>query len=346
MGKPKRILIVSDSGYNPSKMFLDPTNSFAKGFIRLGHDVRTFSYRNTLRVCSSFKSKNLSLFFYKSKVDELLTAEAANYEPHIALIFLSGSLDLETINAMRSSSPKTMFIGFDTDPWPRLQRDNRIEAAKGLDILTATNSGEFLEDYRRLGVRHCAFIPNICDPDIHRRYHVSSEWRTDILWTGVARHSANSSETLRTKIVHKLTEQKNCKLYGCLGRPIISGINYLYAISGARIGISVNAVNSVRLYHSDRLTHYLAGGAFVLAKRVPDTELLFKEDVHLKYFDTIDEFFDLADWYLKHETRRKKVAEAGMQWTHEQFNCVKIAGYILDLVEKGKYSAPWNISTD
>jgi hypothetical protein len=31
-----------------------------------------------------------------------------------------------------------------------------------------------------------------------------------------------------------------------------------------------------------------------------------------------------------------------MKWTHEQFNSVKIAGYILDLIEKGKYSAVWN----
>ncbi len=98
----------------------------------------------------------------------------------------------------------------------------------------------------------------------------------------------------------------------------------------------------MRLYHSDRLTHYLACGAFVLAKRVPDSDLLFKDDIHLKYFDTVDEFFKLADWYLKHEDQRKKIANAGMKWTHEQFNCLKIAGYILDLAEKGSYSAPWS----
>ncbi len=103
----------------------------------------------------------------------------------------------------------------------------------------------------------------------------------------------------------------------------------------------MNAVNSVKLYHSDRLTHYLAGGTFVLAKRVPDTNLLFKDGVHLRYFETIDEFFDLADWYLNHEAERKKIADAGMKWIHERFNCVKIASYILELVENGTYSAPW-----
>ena len=48
-----------------------------------------------------------------------------------------------------------------------------------------------------------------------------------------------------------------------------------------------------------------------------------------------------ADRHLEHEDERKKIADAGMKWTHEQYNSVKIAGYILDLIEKGTYNAPW-----
>jgi spore maturation protein CgeB len=68
--------------------------------------------------------------------------------------------------------------------------------------------------------------------------------------------------------------------------------------------------------------------------------LLFKDGLHLRYFDDIDEFFDLADWYLKHEDEREKIAGAGMNWAHEQYNCLKIAGYMLDLIKKGSYNAP------
>ena len=118
-------------------------------------------------------------------------------------------------------------------------------------------------------------------------------------------------------------------------------MNYLYAISGAKIGLSINADNNVRLYHSNRLTHYLACGTMVLAKRVPDTDLLFKDSLHLRYFDSADEFFELAGWFLNHENERRKIADAGMKWTHEQLNCVKIAGYILELIENSAYQAPW-----
>jgi len=249
-------------------------------------------------------------------------------------------LDCKTIELARQAASNAVFIGGDGDPWPKLQGD-RIETAKKLDILTATNDGQFLQDYRDAGVSLCAFMPNMCDPDIDYRYEVGQQWQTDILWTGKAKHGADSSESLRKDIVSKLLELDNCSIYGCFGRPKIGGMDYLHAISGARIGVNVNAVNSIRLYHSDRLTHYLSCGTFVLAKRVPDTDLLFKDGEHLRYFDTIEEFFELADWYLSHETERKKIADAGMKWTHEKYNPIEIAKYILDLADKGSARTTW-----
>lgn len=340
MAKARRIFIVADVSSKSVKMFLNQMPKLSKGLIRLGHDARIFSYCNALAQASPFKSKTITRRLYKSKVDHFLAEQIKNYKPDIVYISFARVLDAKTIEVIRQAAPKAVFIGGDGDPWPKLQ-DNRIDIARKLDILTATNDGVFLEDYKKAGVDKSFFIPNMCDPDVDRRYEVGGEWKTDILWTGRAKHHADSSETLREEIVSKLSRQKNCKLYGCCGRPKIGGIDYLYAISGARIGVNVNAVNSVRLYHSDRLTHYLACGAFVLGKRVPDTDILFKDGVHLRYFDTVEEFFDLAGWYLEHETERKKIADTGMRHVHREFNSVKIAGYILELIEKGKYSAAW-----
>lgn len=344
MTKAKRIFLISDMKQKVTKTFVDQIPKLAKGFIRLGHDVRLFSYCNVMRQMSPLKSKSLSAFLFKPKVDELLAAQIKGYQPHFIYINFPRDLDSDTIRHIREAAPDAVLIGDDGDPWPKLQR-NRIGTAKALDIVVATNDGEFLQDYRDAGVPACFFLPNLCDPDTDHRYPVGSEWMTDILWTGTAKHHASTSGVLREQIVTELSRRDNCALYGCFGKPQIGGIDYLYAISGACIGAHINAVNSVRMYHSDRLTQYLAGGVFGLAKRVPDTNLLFQDGEHLKYFDTVDEFFNLAKWYLGHETERKKIANAGMQWTHDRFNCVKIAGYILELVEKGTYSAPWFAGT-
>ncbi len=341
MKKVKRIFIVADAGYNPVKMFVNAMRKLGKCFIRLGHDVEIFSYRNAIFNLSPIKSKTFATRFFKTRVDQLLAAQIKQYSPDIVWVGFPRILDANTVECMRQVAPGAIFMGGDGDPWPELNK-RKVETAKKLDIVVATNDGEFLQTYRDAGVPQCAFIPNLCDPDIDHRYEVGPEWKTDILWTGKAQHHVNSGETLREDIVKKLAQRKDCTVYGCCGRPKISGINYLYAISGARIGVNVNTVNSVRLYHSDRIAHYLACGTFVLAKRVPGTEFLYKDGQHLKYFDSADEFFELSDWYLSHEDERKKIADAGMKWIHEQFNPLKIAKYILNLAEKGSTAVSWS----
>ena len=340
MSKAKRILIVADISLKPIKMFLDQMLKLAKGFIRLGHDVRLFSYCSALSQASPVRSKTLASLVYKSRVDDLLAATVRSYKPDIVYVSFARVLDARTVVCMRQAAPNAAFIGGDGDPWPQHHK-NRVETAKELDILTATNDGEFLQMYKDAGVRHCVFMPNMCDPDVDRRYEVADEWKSDILWTGKAAHHAGTGNTLREELVRELAKRKNCTLYGCCGRDKIAGINYLYAISGARIGVNANSCKPVRLYSSDRLTHCLACGTFVLAEKMPDGNLLFEDSWHLRYFESVDEFFDLADWYLMHETERKKIADAGMERAHKEFNSLKIAGYLLDLVEKGCYSAPW-----
>jgi hypothetical protein len=222
--------------------------------------------------------------------DKLLVKQIRNYNPDIVYVSFANYLDAKTVTLMRQAAPDAFFIGADGDAWPDLHK-NRLQAAAKLDLVLTTYDGKGLKTYNDAGIR-CIFMPNFCDPDVEYRYEVDDKWKSDILFTGQTRyrHKRYPTEDMRYQLLSKLTHMKNCRLYGCLGRPRIGGINYLYAISGARIGLNINAVNNIRFYHSDRLTHYLACGTFVLAKRVPDSDLLFKDDIHLRYFDTVEEF--------------------------------------------------------
>ncbi len=337
----KKTLIITDASYKPVKIFLDQTSKLAKGFIRLGNDVRCLSYNDLLRQLSLIKSKTFSGFFYKKKADDILSNFVENYKPDIILVGFSKYLDEITIKRFREAAPQTVIIGYDGDPWPKLN-PGRIEMAISFDILMATNDGQWLQDYRDAGVPFCVFMTNCCDPDIDHRYVVNEKWESDILWMGTVQHKINTNLTFRKELISELAKYKNCKLYACMGKPKIGGMDCLYAMSGAKIGISIYASEPVKLYDSDRLIRLLSSGTFVLARRFPNCDLLFEDGKHLRYFDTVEEFFDLANWYLSHEDERKKIADAGMKWVHEQFNCVKIAGYIIELVEKGSYNAPWS----
>jgi len=40
---------------------------------------------------------------------------------------------------------------------------------------------------------------------------------------------------------------------------------------------------------------------------------------------------------------RKKISAAGMEHAHKEFNCTRIVGLVMDLIEKGNYDAPWAV---
>jgi len=340
MAKTERILFIYETGYDPEKIFQNQVPKLAKGLTRLGRDARVFNYTDVLSMISPCRNRKVRSLLYKVRVDKLLAEFIQTYEPDIIHTSFPRLFDSTTLQRVRQAAPNAVLIGSDGDPWPA-QHVERIATARGLDILTATNDGEWLQEYRQAGVPACFFLPNTCDPDIDHRYEVSDRWKADILWIGKLGHRANQDEQLRKELVLELAKRADCTVYGCCGRPKIGGRDFLYAVSGARIGVSVNAYGPVKLAHSDRLTRFLAGGAFVLARRFPGCDRLYQDGQHLRYFDSIDEFFELAKWYLAHEDERQRIADAGMKWVHKQFSGTRVAQCVLDLVEKGRYAAPW-----
>jgi hypothetical protein len=339
MSKAKRIFFVADTKGLTDRLLLVGLRKQVKGFIRLGHDIQVFSYNNAVLKTTPVRNNRLIDRLYKHRVDDLLVRQIKNYSPDIVFITFAKYLDAQTIKHIREAAPGATLVGLDVDLWPELH-DSRVETAAEVDLVFTTYAGEGQQAFKNRGV-HCIFMPNMCDPDIERRYEVSDIWKSDILFTGKLRHKNYPTEELRAELISRLSTMKNCTLYGCFGRDFIGGIQYYYAISGARIAMSINAVNNIRLYHSDRLSQYIACGTFVLAKMVPDSNLLFRDGEHLRYFETIEEFFDLAQWYLEHEQERLKIANAGMEWIHQEFNCEKICQYTLEAIENRTYKAPW-----
>lgn len=343
MQRSRRIFVIADfKDESPKSIRIQP-RIWIKGLLRLGCDVHRFSYRNIMTQFNPFSGKHFRRFaprFVKKRADDLLVKQIERYYPDIVLILSMKYLDAETAKAVRNAVPTAILVGRDEDPFPDQNLD-RLAIARELDIVITTSCGRFLKTYKDTGVPCAAFIPNICDPDIQYRYEVENEWNADIIFTGKPEHTRLDRNNERYNLIHRLSKLPNSRIYGAFGVPRVEGIDYFYAISGAKIGLSINIANDVRLYHSDRLTNYLSCGTFVLSRRVPDTDLLFENGVHLKYFDDAEEFFELADWYLKHEKERQKIAQAGMQKVHTDYNCEKITQYMLDLVDTGAYSAPW-----
>lgn len=345
MQRPKRIFVVADfKDESPRSIFLDERRML-KGLIKAGYDVHRFSYRNVLTQFNPFSGKHFRRFmpkFVKKYANQIMAEQVKYYYPDIVLFLTMKYMTSNTISAARNAAPNAVFVGRDGDPYPETKLE-RIKVGKMMDIIIMPSAGQFLQVYKDAGVAKCAFIPFTSDPDIHFKYEVEDKWKTNIVFLGAAKHSKIDYDADRFKITERLSNMQNSKVYACFGRPKTKGIDCFKAISGAKIGVSLNIVNDVYLYHSDRFINIPACGTFMLAKRIPGCELLFKDGVHVKYFDTEDEFFELADWYLEHDDEREKIAAAGMEYAHKEFNCTRIAKLLVDLIVKGSYDAVWKV---
>jgi hypothetical protein len=338
----KRIFIIADFKDDSPRSIQVQSRMWYKGLLRLGYDVQRFSYRDVMIRNSYLPIKKYAMRLAKKKADSLLIEQIKSYYPDIVLVLSMKYIDDNTLIKMHETAKDALFVGRDEDPSPE-KNPERLKIAKQTDMVMTTGAGRFLKVYKDAGVPKCAFMPNMCDLDIQYRYEADEKWKTDIIFTGKIEHTKLERNDERFILTQKLSKYPNTRLYGFSGSPKIYGLDYFRAVSNAKIGVSINIINDVELYHSDRLINYVACGTLTMAKRVPKSELLFEDRKHLVYFDTEEDFFELADWYINHNDERERIAACGMQHAHEEFNCTKIARLFMELIEKGNFNTPWAV---
>lgn len=272
-----------------------------------------------------------------------MTSQIRNYQPDV-IMFRAGvrKLDRETIIHAKHAAPKAFVVCWSISISSHVH-PNILACAEQADLFISTSAGRNLEQYKKAGVKKCVYMPYPCDPDLEYRHEVGGEWQTDLLFTGTLRRELPGQDPMRRELIETLVCERGLKVWGGLGNPKVLGMDYVRAISGAKIGISVNTFNDVSLYHSNRFINYLACGTMVLSMYVPQSERLFVDGEHLRYFSSVQECLELIDYYLDHEDERQAIADAGMQRAHSEFNCVSIAKDTLDLITKGSYEKPWAV---
>ncbi len=345
MSRAKRIFLVADFKDEFVRSMHLQSRMMLKGLVALGHDVQRFSYRNIQTQFNPFSGRHFRRFmpkFAKRHANELMACQLKAYYPDIVFVFTMKYLDEETMETIRRAAPQAVIVGRDEDPFPE-RNHARLAIAKACDCVLNTSAGRFLQTYKDAGVKRCAFLPNLCDPDIQHHYNVDPKWKADIIFTGKHKHARlGDVNDQRYELVEKLHSMPNMRVYGAFDAPRVEGLDYFFALSGATITLSMNIINDVELYHSDRLINSLACGAFVLAKRIPKTQLLYEDPKHLRYFESNEEFFGMVDYYHQHGDERQAIARAGMEFVHEHYNPRVMAQHALDLIEKGSCDAPWN----
>jgi len=81
----------------------------------------------------------------------------------------------------------------------------------------------------------------------------------------------------------------------------------------SKIVIGIDAHPEIELANSVKLYRVLCAGGFYLTNRTVGLEKIFKDKVHLVYYDNKTDLIEKILYYLTHEKERKKIAEAGQK---------------------------------
>jgi len=339
----KRIFVIADLKCGKSQAAFIDEQRVIKGLIRNGCDVQTFSYRDVMDQCNPLSGKPFRRILAgsaRAAAEELLHKQIKHYYPDIVYFMTIKHIMPQTVAIARDAAPNAFFVGRDGDPYPD-SKPGQVDIGALMDLMIMPSGGKFLQVYKDAGTPKCAFLPFTSDSELHQAYPAEPQWETDLVFLGAAKHRRLKHDPDRYEIARRLSEMPNAKLFGCFDQPKTAGLDCFKAISSAKIGISLNIANDVYLYHSDRFINIPACGSFELAKRVPGYDLMFEEGRHLRYFDSVEECFELAEYYLKNEQERNRLRIAGMEQAHREFNYTRIAGLLLELIKTGDYDAAW-----
>ena len=85
---------------------------------------------------------------------------------------------------------------------------------------------------------------------------------------------------------------------------------YAKAIISTKINLGINSAQSRNL-SSGRTFEIPAAGGFLLAQRTIEHQSFYNEGREAEFFGSAEELVDKARYYLKHDTKREKIAVAG-----------------------------------
>lgn len=254
--------------------------------------------------------------------DFVRLAEA--WQPHIVFTQAHNGehgFPLDAIPEMRHVSPRTVFVNWNGDYWPKnIEREDTQHLYRQYDLILVQTL--YLQE-RLCEMGICAaYIPHSfepCEP-------VANAPGYDVIWAG------NAYNQFREQVIEMLSQLPyRVGLYGqCATVQMTGATNYEFARTRGMHAKSLIAVGEMNFdYHtargfvSNRLWETMAaGGAMMLQQYVPMLEELtgLREGEHLVWWHDLDDLRAKIDYYMAHPDEARRIAQNAYVVVHEHHN--------------------------
>ncbi|MDX1296144.1 MAG: glycosyltransferase [Sulfurimonadaceae bacterium] len=292
----------------------------SQGFVRNGHFVHNFDYRDSARYMSVFRNKNRGRAkmnaFFKSLIDDIV--------PDLIVFGHAELIDIATYEYAKSKNIRMIFWYNDLPVPPKFELISHF-----FDAVFATAEGSFMEEMRTYNA-NSFFMPNLVDESIERyRAFENGSYANDILFTGRA---DDERQELIRYLVEDIDASVRKKFLGNTKDNVVIGDAYLREIAETKICLNHNRKFSCqyRWFSSDRLMHILGNGSFCLSTNMIGGEDFFEDK--LEYYSTQEELGEKIIYYLHHEEERIEKSRWLHRRVHELFNSQRVSKYLLDIL--------------
>jgi GT2 family glycosyltransferase len=230
------------------------------------------------------------------------------------IFFYSKDIPYRVLKDIHSYYQIAMFYGDTMDPYA----EEVLRYARLVDYLFVINKS-YLDKYTSLGVKNAFYITQGCDRDAHRVIPTQNpKWASDVAFIG------RPHRDHRIKLLQMIDRRCNLKVWGgewhaynliCLKQRIYPK-EFAKICFAAKIFLGCDYDYDLEGYFTIRTWYALGCGGFLVTNYLPGMETIFKKGIHLEWYHNPEECLDLIDYYLKHESERKKIARCGYEYAH------------------------------
>jgi hypothetical protein len=296
-----------------------------------GHNVVPFEQESYFSHASLPRAVQVltGRFYDQQRVDQFnsdVLAAILDAQPQVAWLEWPMLLRSETLKRAAARLPECKWVSFQDDnpfgsrPYEKKRWELFLEAIPNYDlnfVKRESDIGEFLtRQAKSVRIFRHGFYKSLFRPIPQEEVSDSRRYEVSFVGTPLDDRAAAISELLvrhevplkihggrwnRTIVYHRHRE--------CFGAPVL-GEDYVRVICRSRISLGFVS-SSHRDEYTMRTFEIPACKGFLLAERTPAHQELFVEGEEAEFFSSTDECADKVRFYLKAESSRDRIAEAG-----------------------------------
>ncbi|MDA7857897.1 glycosyltransferase [bacterium] len=292
----------------------------------LGYENMMFGHREIVNkniklkkvvnvVSRKITTKNL-IDLYKAANKKLIKA-ALNFKPDLILDVSTKTTTPHLIKQVKEKLKKVLFIGhFGDNP---LLYDPPFKSIPYYDYFFVKDT-YVLTHLKKLGLDNVYYLPQACDPDIHRPIEDISKEERDYYGNDLS--FVGTMYPYRVRIL-EIFRNYNLKIWGSGWRGDIPKDSVAYTkhqhkwvvgrekslvFTASKININTQNPQNDIFGVSSKVFQIASAGGFQLIDYKQDLENLFNIGEEIITFNSRDELKELADFYLKNPEKRKQIA--------------------------------------